>query len=149
MQLKLAEYNLKDGKFEKFLELGRDFVFGGEFILFVERADIQDAIQLPDYISKKDFYFIDEKDPLNRFNGLFDGRTYGEGRFVLIRGDEDDIYHFVFPYRGSHAINFEVRENKYFPKSQKISAQNTWESAKEAKITGNLHENPELWEKIK
>lgn len=78
MQLKLAEY--KDGKFEKFLELGKDFVFGGEFILLTEKMTLLGVWGFGEPFSFKK----DEKDPLSRFDGLFDGITYGNGRFVLI-----------------------------------------------------------------
>lgn len=76
MELKLAEY--KDGKFKRFLELGTridNFGFCGEEIIIFD-TDCKEY----DFFSFKK----DEKDPLNRFNGLFHGRTYGEGRFVLI-----------------------------------------------------------------
>ena len=77
MKLRLAEY--KDGKFEKFLELG-DFLFGGDFIALTEKMTLLGVWGFDEQISFKK----DQKDPLNRFDGLFDGRTYGEGRFVLI-----------------------------------------------------------------
>jgi len=89
MKLRLAEY--KDGKFERFLELGKDFLYGGDFIIFTRSSGyffIDTACQ--EYREQ----FKDQKDPLNRFNGLFDGRTYGKGRFVLVK-DEEQTYQII------------------------------------------------------
>jgi hypothetical protein len=121
---------------------------------------------LPHWVYKKD-----EKDPLNRFGGLFDGRTYGEGRFVLVVNDEDDILEIREQKK-------EIINNKYKIISEKIvsdcflgyrikpdflitsssgkliktkfNGDQIWEeSSKTSKIAGNLHENPQLWEKVK
>lgn len=118
MQIKLAKY--VDGKFEEFLELGKDFGYYGNFIAckrnFLSGNEInfdEDGVgfccDLPCWVYKKD-----EKDPLGRFNGLFDGRTYGDGTFVLIRS---------FKYKNSIV----------------------WEDNFDTNyLVGNLHENPEL-----
>jgi len=115
INLKLAEYN-KDGKCERFLEVGKDFLFGEE-VLFLPYGDYSNRKNVSYGVSPKPdaIYFApvricyrDQKDPLNRFDGKFDGRTYGDGRFVLIENDCDHVQGF-----------------------------------------GNLHENPELWKKIK
>lgn len=95
MKLRLAEY--KDGKFESFLEqsklemgtffdqeggsndvdiLSNGFLLGENYIQIISRDK--------DFDIYTDEYKLDEKDPLNRFGGLFDGITYGNGRFVLI-----------------------------------------------------------------
>jgi hypothetical protein len=79
ISLKLAEYN-KEGKFKRFLNCGiedRQFLFGDKVIRI-------------NGLCEEDYY-KDEKDPLNRFNGRFDGITYGEGRFVLIINDNPII----------------------------------------------------------
>jgi hypothetical protein len=97
MQLRLAQYNA-EGKFEKFLECGKDFMYGESFI-FIHNLTLQchlwrigtDGNLYHDF--KKD-----EKDPLNRFNGLFNGRTYGEGKFVLSKGYVETDYNH--PQRG-------------------------------------------------
>ena len=54
---------------KKFL-LGKDFV-GFRYNVAYEGERLE--------VFKKD-----EKDPLNRYNGLYDGFTYGNGRFVLM-----------------------------------------------------------------
>jgi hypothetical protein len=131
INLKLAEYN-KDGKFQGFLELGKDFLFGGESVVFHNPSN-QSKYK---YIDTKGVahinYKLDYKDPLNRFNGLFDGRTYGEGKFVLIKDDEDDIIQM-----GEHFYRrqFDDSDDKLYYLG--------------AYILGNLHQNPELYEKLK
>jgi len=139
INLKLAEYN-KDGKFQGFLELCKTqllvnynfeieideegFLFGKDCIIKISHGF--------DCLSDIETFYKDKKDPLNRFNGLFDGRTYGEGKFVLIKDDEDDIIQM-----GEHFYRrqFDDSDDKlYYLK---------------AYILGNLHENPELYEKIK
>lgn len=85
MQLKLAEYNLETGKFERFLELGADdgFAYCGDYIFATWlRPEHELGEDYASYYLKR--FDKDEKDPLNRFNGLFDGITYGDGRFILI-----------------------------------------------------------------
>jgi hypothetical protein len=127
MNLKLAEY--KDGKFERFVELG-EFLLGFKCVVFLDSND-EDA----DYYYGKSFN-LDQKDPLNRFNGLFDGRTYGEGRFVLIEGvGKDNVYRKV------------VYDNEY---NEDIFIYTMEDSIYEDfQICGNLHENPELWGNLK
>ena len=91
MQLKLAEYNA-EGKFERFLELNMS---REGFGYYGDRIVLRRFVKLPEYINKyldtEDVYDLDQKDPLNRFDGLFDGRTYGGGRFVLVRGVDFNI----------------------------------------------------------
>lgn len=135
MNLKLVEY--KERKFEKFLKLGKDFVYGGDFIeikTFLKEGYMEGGYEVVTGarpITEK--YSKDETDPLNRFDGLFDGRTYGEGRFVLVLDDQDS-----------------VKEPDYVAFSGK-----SWEpesfsgKIKKGKLIGNLHENPELYDKIK
>lgn len=127
MNLKLAEY--KDGKFERFVELG-EFLLGKNYVLLLN-SDDEDA-DFSDYYYGKPFE-IDEKDPLNRFDGLFDGRTYGEGRFVLIENDEDDVYSKL-DYDGYDDIFIYTMKPAIHDDS--------------FNICGNLHENPELFEQI-
>lgn len=78
-------------------------------------------------IFSKDYFTKDEKDPLNRFNGLFDGRTYGKGRFVLVKDGEDDVKATcnlpVFPL-----YDPPLDEQKYELKE----------------VIFNIHENPKL-----
>lgn len=125
INLKLAEYDLKTGKFEQFFNLGLNdpysFGFYGDMITVYYS-----------WIGESFSYDLDEKDPLNRFNGRFDGRTYGEGRFVLIINNQDNInknieydgYEDVFIY----TLGTDIETNFIEPE--------------------NLHENPELYEKI-
>lgn len=153
IDFKLAQYNLETSKFEKFLEIGRDFGYFGHFI-FVQY--IGDG-SIP-YIQGgfEEFYgpcFLkDEKDPLNRFNGLFDGITYGNGRFVLIQGRDGDIIQQniygdngqIFPRIYFILNGIPLRPDCYG------TLQNYGEKIlKNAIILGNIHQNPELYEKIK
>jgi len=173
MQLRLAEY--KDGKFERFLELGEDFLFGGEFVYLPK------GIPQPDFWEngeQEEFYGslfkLDQKDPLNRFDGLFDGLTYSNGRFVLIEGlgikDRNDKEIFIhdilaqqdkyanltqdlFLVRGNrthitgyeggnfYGINLDCHITSAIFDSKDIDLR--------TEILGSLHENPELWEKVK
>lgn len=90
MNLKLAEYNLKDGKFLRFLELGQQFVYGGDWLGVLDKESKLDiATQMSMAASIGDinpikYTRLDKTDPLNRFNGLFDGRSFGQGKFVLV-----------------------------------------------------------------
>ena len=93
INLKLAEYN-KDGKFQGFLELGKDFLFADYFIFIPkfgdgEYLDDRENGDQADPLGR--IYRRDKKDPLNRFNGLFDGITYGNGRFILIINNDPTI----------------------------------------------------------
>ncbi len=130
INLKLAEYN-KDGKFQVFLELYNICGFQREITFLLG----QDSIRIIEHEIFGDFWNHerDEKDPINRFNGLFDGRTYGQGDYVLIRDDEDDIF---------KRIVFDGYED-IFEYSMTKKEDGEWQ------LAGNLHENPELYEKIK
>jgi hypothetical protein len=96
INLKLAEYN-RDGKFQGFLELEKPRQIDGENIigLFCSRESFgfvlaNDAIVVANQEKKIAEVFIkDKKDPLKRCNGIFNGLTYGEGRFTLIEDYED------------------------------------------------------------
>lgn len=89
------------------------------------------------------------KDPLNRFDGLFDGRTYGNGRFVLIEGVEyeglcvfeGDIV--SYPY-GMHMVVLREESCDCFGYIYGIRLSHF----KFSKYS-NIYENPELWEKVK
>jgi hypothetical protein len=142
INLKLGEY--KNKKFKRFLEIGKDFVFGGEVIGFTsENHDEQSFDKYPDLIQ---WFEKDKKDPLNRFNGLFDNRTYGEGKFVLIINDEDDIYQCYDVYERWHRRKGDVNS------SELTDYDNEGYSDEDYRICenqGNLHEKPELYQKIK
>ena len=99
INLRLAEYDLETGKFKRFLELGKDFGYYGNFILVSndlsqnfaeENTPVSESEQdgscgsIPSSVVR---VLKDKKDPLNRFNGLYDGFTYGNGRFVLMESD--------------------------------------------------------------
>jgi len=131
INLKLAEYDVKTGKFHGFLELYNLCKFSREITFLLG----QDSIRIIEHEICGDYWDHekDEKDPLNRFNGLFDGRTYGQGEFVLIRDDEDDIF---------KRIAFDGYED-FFEYSMTKKEDGEWQPS------GNLHENPELYEKIK
>jgi hypothetical protein len=97
MKLKLAQYNLETGKFERFLELGKDFIYGGSFVQVWFEPKIREGYVME--ISSEELveegtvqhFEKDEKDPLNRFGGLFDEISYGNGRFILIINDDPAI----------------------------------------------------------
>jgi hypothetical protein len=140
MELKLADYGENKEKFKRFLELGKGFGYFGDFIIvtaghwnidedaiFIEANDCQ----IPDYSQTIKKVKKDEKDPLNRFDGLFDGRTYGGGRFVLIKDQEHEVAEFDMMEDGKRA------ELGY-----------SWNGYGWTHL-GNLHKNPELYEKIK
>jgi len=139
MQLRLAEY--KDGKFERFLELTDAdlFVSPSGMIEFEKEGFLlgKDSILVLSMFDgfNDDYYNKDKKDPLNRFDGLFDGRTYGEGRFVLVKDGEDDVkitYNSpVLPFY--NPPYFDDPKQKYELKE----------------MIFNIHENPQLWEKVK
>ena len=46
--------------------------------------------ELPNNYTEKETFdiFKDERDPHKRFEGLFDGRTYDDGRFILVTNEE-------------------------------------------------------------
>jgi hypothetical protein len=127
--LKLAKY--ERGKLQGFLELYNICGFQREttFLLGQDSIRIIQNEIFGDYWN----YEKDKKDPLNRFNGLFHGRTYGQGDFVLIQDDEDNIFKRVF-YDGWEDI---------------IEYSMTKKEDGEWQLAGNLHQNPELYEKIK
>ena len=99
INLKLAEYDLKTGKFQGFLKLCKTklivnynfeieideegFLLGKDCIIKISHGF--------DCLSDIETFYKDKKDPLNRLGGLFDGRTYGDGRFVLIKDYEDTV----------------------------------------------------------
>ena len=84
INLRLAEYDLKTGKFKQFFNLGLNdpysFGFYGDTITVYYS-----------WIGESFSYDLDEKDPLKRFNGLFNGITFGKGMFILIENYEDII----------------------------------------------------------
>ena len=170
MKLRLAEY--KDGKFERFLELGKDFLFGGEFVYLpkgIPQLDFWENGEQEELYGS--LFKLDEKDPLNRFDGLFDGRTYGEGRFVLVEGlgikdrHDKEIYiddilakyasltQDLFLVRGNrtHNTGYEGGNfygiNLYYHTTSAIF--DSEDIDLRSQILGNLHKNPELWEKVK
>lgn len=134
IKLKLAEYDLKTGKFKKFHNLERfGFVYGGDFINF-------DGCHM--------YSDIDEKDPLNRFDGLFDGRTYGAGQFVLIKDNLDDVYKTEGKSIGS-TFEKEYRETFNIFEVEKGELEEYLTAYRPTKkVVGNLHDNPKLWNKI-
>lgn len=164
INLKLAQYN-SEGKFERFLELGKDFTFGGDYVVVnSEGWRHLDPI-------------LEHKYPVQKlFDGLFLGRTYGGGRFVLEENEQDNIYdqhqivkHILFKKQkdGSHfrtnneiLIKSDILEPVTLPTilcgtsggvvKTKLNGDEIWEEkTTELQLVGNLHENPELWEKLK
>ena len=193
IDLKLVEYDL-DGKFLKFIELTdydrstrTSFLYGKDHIVINLRFKVREKGVLSGDNIEFCYFLKDQKDPLNRFNGLFDGRTYGEGKFVLIRETslatnwsdyhkepykkikppaivdyiaQDDIIKFT---RGKvdheELVSYKEWENIFFWNNIKNESNrfgNIEDDFSEwvhkynflTKI-GNIHENPELYDKIK
>ena len=149
MQLKLAEY--KDGKFERFLELGKDFIYGGNYIVLVKEIPaflgFADLLGCDPYIFKKD-----EKDPLNRFGGIFNNRSYGEGRFILVESKIIDRLGKKITMSQDEIFSY----NEYIQRACDFINFHHWQETEDQvernpnfKILGNLHEQPELWGKVK
>ena len=180
MELRLAEYNLETGKFERFLELGRDFAYAGYGIIVKNKKPLIDGSILDTWpyiwreAEDEGFFDKDEKDPLNRFNGLFDGRTYGNGRFILERKIKNerhyaycyvpDIWEFdVLHYKKTlFEKSLDKRVLETFSKTDYIPERfeqgtktvlgkffNRVDFKDDILFHKNLHKNPELWEKIK
>ncbi len=163
INLKLADYGQNKDKFERFLELGADFVYGGNYI-FLDGIDEHyfsdeknengetglDFLQLAGHeLYSTGIYKKDEIDPLNRFKGLFNGRTYGEGRFVLMcqLKDKDDLYEDTVicakPDQGySEILGYGLIQNDFMNISKTYPR--IWKEA-----CGNLHQNPELYERAR
>lgn len=151
MQLKLAQYNA-EGKFERFLELGRNpdhFVYFGDGISYIEEKEGERFPWIEHTLYK------DEKDPLNRFDGLFDSRTYGNGRFILVRwcGQEweDSIYiseMSTYAFDEAAILKYGAEEVSFVTKDKHY----IWDEAAEIfslyEHKGNIHQQPELWSKI-
>lgn len=182
IKLRLAEY--KDGKFKRFLELGRDFLYGGDVIQLTETP--VGTMRLDQFVNMAARFTAtdsdaerwakwateclikkDEKDPLSRFDGRFDGRTYGNGRFVLIRGYDDAETRWedsVFSLEDNsppitmHADILTVGDfgNHYgaypeafdFPRMSDSCNSGACSFNLENRLLGNIHENPELWDLI-
>lgn len=83
IELRLAKY--KEGKFSKFIDIGEDFVYGGDFLALKEEE------RLP-YI---DIYCPDttkECHTMMLLDGRFKSRTFGDGTYVLIVDNQDNVY---------------------------------------------------------
>jgi len=154
INLKLAEY--KDGKFERFLELGKDFGYFEDFISVASDCSLAENLLIETdewaLASRTVIRFRkDEKDPLSRFDGLFDDRTYGEGRFVLIEGFkfkekiiwEDDVLGFY-----NELIKFKkdfVMSNCGHGEQSSMNRIGFYFCNTDTSFKGNLHKNPELF----
>lgn len=124
MKMKLAEY--EDGKFLRFLELEdydkndrTSFLYGKDCIKIVINSKLRQKGKIFPNMEYCNF-FKDQTDPLNRFDGLFDGRTYGEGRFVLM-------------YKGKRMGSPECWKDSILHKN---------------KVIGNIHQSPQLFKEL-
>jgi hypothetical protein len=96
MELELAD--CQNGEFKNFYKLGKDFGYFGDFI-YVNFNNFGDheynyfESETYKHDGMVEFYayvfYRDEKDPLNRLDGLFDGKTYGKGRFILVTNKKE------------------------------------------------------------
>jgi hypothetical protein len=172
INLILAEY--KDGKFERFLKLANavidtdcptNFLGKNKYFEIAFTVDPtfllgNNAVHMVDPFDEydTDIFLKDEKDPLNRFNGLFDGSTFEEGRFILI---EDSDYQFFnckanFSDRWSYEdgnsnifISFEGALCKRYRDRKGFFWRADFPELEVSECIGNIFENPELYEKIK
>lgn len=143
LEMKLAEYDLKTGKFLRFLKLVKTKLsvnYDHEIVIEEEgfllgRDSIVTLQNGFDCLSEIKTVLKDKTDPLNRFNGLFNGQTYGEGRFVLTS-------QLLRKYWQDSVVRTEsgnvILVNEGLVKQNLVDFQ-----------LGNLHESPELFEKIK
>lgn len=136
IDLKLAEYDLESFKFKRFLKLQKDFLYAGKYIKLLDHIEIQGKCVASDYCYKE--FWIDDHDPCSRFNGLFNGRTYGAGMFVLIENDEDTFFE-QGEAKVYHPEEFPPHIRPTNPVIETIKESKKW----------NLHENPELYKLIK
>jgi len=171
INLKLAQY--EGEKFERFLYQEDSEYFPPDWENFITHIEIGERFNFENtkFLLGKDFvgfrYCIpyegdalkvfkrDKKDPLNRFNGLFDGLTYGEGRFVLIEILNNALSeHDIVNSPIEDGFSFQGLVKKFpsgfgiINKHGSYKLLNVYEEIFWDKI-GNLHENPELYEKIK
>lgn len=164
INLKLAEY--KEGKFKEFHELSKGFGYFGNFIWFYHTRTEGHTILDRDVLYKEQMrdnrisyeaskisflnnkegtsligerYELDEKDPLNRFDGLFDGLTYGEGRFILIAEGFEHFYQVVECENGTDPSKL----YGFLGNAEQAPFELNY------KVIGNLIESPELWNKVK
>ena len=95
-------------------------------------------------------FLLDEKDPFNRFDGLFDGRTYGDGSFVLINGNEEDnVYKKIGKDITGQTFEFyQLNKHIRYLFTEKDLKEGLLSIYDIHHLVGNLHENPELCEKI-
>jgi len=176
MKLKLAEYDLKSGKFLEFMEIGDtraySFIYGGRFVQ-VSSPPKRGNLARGD--GSKRNYYRDETDPLNRFDGLFNGRTFGEGKFVLMKGEyksvgsyddnhklvvwQDDVWLWehckksaLYLVKDCGNLDLDVHGDEAWKMRTDYEITeniNILEDCRKAKRVGNLHEQPELYKKIK
>lgn len=149
MKLKLAEY--KDGKFERFWNLP-DFGYYEDFVSISNTTiDTERAKKEIEAGYKATGFQRDEKDPLSRFDGLFDGITYGQGRFVLEINNCFNIYERTAVFKDFSKLH-EYSFNQYLyntkPEMENLFLKNFLYFYPISQV-GNIHQNPELWEKVK
>jgi hypothetical protein len=167
INLKLAEY--EGEKFERFLNQEDSEYFPPDwenFIIYMENGK-EFNFENTKFLLGKDFvgfrYCIpyegeafsvfkkDKKDPLKRFNGLFDGITYGEGRFVLIQDEDFGVYEQKFFDKKHEEFGYGLNLNGNISCTFKNATSFTgkYVDSTSPKLIGNLMENPELYEKLK
>lgn len=143
MKLRLAEY--KDIDFVRFWNFP-EFGYYGDFIsLSNELLNTERAVQEIEAGFKATSFKKDKKDPLNRFDGLFDGRTYGNGRFVLMRQVGEFCEDSIIDDNLGVNPRIDIKLLEWGLEGGFIN-QNSWEllCLLDAKYLGNIHENPKL-----
>jgi hypothetical protein len=71
---------LVEPKTGKRLHLGRHFGYYGDYIVLLLDHDVKSTFPFRSYLMR------DPKDPLGD-DPMFNGRTYGNGRFILCEGE--------------------------------------------------------------
>ena len=88
----MIKLHLVEPKTGKRLKLGKDFVFGGHFIEVWFEPKIREGLEIQistDELEEEgtcQHYLQDPIDPLGD-DPMFNGRTYGNGRFILCEGE--------------------------------------------------------------
>ncbi len=82
----MIKLHLVEPKTGKRLQLGRDFGYYGDYIVLLRDPLLQDDFRSYLRDDFRSFLMRDAIDPLGD-DPMFNGRTYGNGRFILCEGE--------------------------------------------------------------